>query len=1562
MSQQQIKYFHIQSYQCSGEHVPVTAVPLYDHLGYQLLPDVKQEGIFMMQMVPSEEESCPLLVFYDSGCSSAVLSDKTHYALQTIPVTKGPTSIDVAGGRTITVPNGDERFHLEVEGKGKVKATITGLRMPHVTTPFPVMQLMEAWQDACAQAKKDQPSLTLPTVDAEIGGREVDILLGIKYIKYFPKLVYTLPSGLQVYRAVLKSATRNQAVLGGPHQAWSRMVEQAQHMNPRAYLTAEAKAWYVEEKWARINQGKLSALEMFKMEESVEEAAGRLIETDTVNHGCLHCRCEEPSENYTGIYSASKEEKNFWKVEDLGTESPYRCIDCRSCTKCRNGDELEAISFKEEAEQHLIEASVELDPVNHLVWAKLPFILDPFEYLRENRFIAEKVLQTQMQLFSKNPSAREDTLKSHQKLLDRGHVLWEEDLPAAFKEAIKRTPGPGYFIPWRIVHNEGSLSTPCRMVFDASSKTPGGESLNGCLAKGKNRLCKIQHLLLRFRKGREALSADISMAYNGTKLHPDHLKYQKYLWRDNLEPKDPVKVMYVCTLIYGVKPSGQQCQVSLEKLAGDFRQKGICLDGAEILEKDVYVDDILTSTDSMQDSIAIAQDIETILARGSMGVKAFTYSGVVPDERVSADGIHVGIGGYLWRPVEDTIQLDVGPPRLGKARRGKRPPPITGDFGKALRTCFTRRTLTGLVASVFDPLGLVTPITAGFKLDLHELCGLKLDWDDPVPEELLSKWVSNMEQIQELKTVVFRRTVIPDDAENCKVELLTLTDASQNLGIVAIFGRVKRKGGQFSCQLLMGRSKLLSGLTIPKAEMKAAVAGATSASVVRRNFGNKFAGQIFCTDSTVCLYWITQQEKPLQVGVRNAVAEVRRFSETSEWFHVQTNCNVADIGTRPASVSEILPGTPWQDGYSWMTLPRDQMPLKTAEEVTLTAEERRQAASEVRGPDIRGHQIHILVSEVSERYAFSKYVLDPCRLGWSKSLRVLALVWRFINRCRRPQGPEAKKPPMGQQPLTFSDQELQCAADYFFRLGTKEFKQFGKLSAVKNCSFEKDGILYFSGRLLDSSSMVSTEKVLFDISPVSFVKPILEQNSPISYALMIDVHWNTATHRSPLSTYRHSLELAYIVGGRSLAQEIRDSCPFCKRARARLIEVEMGKIPAERLFIAPAFSYCQVDLFGPFLAKCEHNHRSTVKLWGAAFKCNSTGALAVHVMSDYSTDAFLMAYMRFASRYGHPMKLLPDEGTQLIKACKDTNYSWIDITTAINAEFGVGFEYEAAPVGGHNTHGMVERSIREIRRLFEVLFKSPKYKLDLLSYETCFQVISNNLNNLPICTGPGFKDLAELDFLTPNRLLLGRNNRRCLSGPCTVDDPSKMLESVEAVYQSWWGLWNEFRLSEFVAKPPKWYRSSANLEVGDIVIFVKNGSEVQLGQPVWTIGRVVEAVPSKTDGKVRQVKIEYSNSSEWKDGKKPPRPFRTTNRASRTVARLAPESELDLLQNLAKAAREASRDSMGDGVPAVLLPPEEKERIANYSSICTEFSGECQSQDIVGTVCNTLRIHADPWP
>jgi hypothetical protein len=113
---------------------------------------------------------------------------------------------------------------------------------------------------------------------------------------------------------------------------------------------------------------------------------------------------------------------------------------------------------------------------------------------------------------------------------------------------------------------------------------------------------------------------------------------------------------------------------------------------------------------------------------------------------------------------------------MGMARRSRQPEPVTGDFMEACEPCFTMRMLTGLVAANLDLSGLVTLITAGLKLDMHELCALRLDWGYPVP--IQHKVAVNMKRIQALSSLYFQRTVIKDNAANTGFKLQVTTEVS----------------------------------------------------------------------------------------------------------------------------------------------------------------------------------------------------------------------------------------------------------------------------------------------------------------------------------------------------------------------------------------------------------------------------------------------------------------------------------------------------------------------------------------------------------------------------------------------------------------------------------------------------------------------------------------------------------------------------------------------------------------------------------------------------------------
>jgi hypothetical protein len=73
-----------------------------DSEGYEIIPDVAEPGLFLMQMLPAEDDpSQELLCFYDSGCAAAGLSDRAYSLMRTTTVRRGPTVLDVAGAKSI---------------------------------------------------------------------------------------------------------------------------------------------------------------------------------------------------------------------------------------------------------------------------------------------------------------------------------------------------------------------------------------------------------------------------------------------------------------------------------------------------------------------------------------------------------------------------------------------------------------------------------------------------------------------------------------------------------------------------------------------------------------------------------------------------------------------------------------------------------------------------------------------------------------------------------------------------------------------------------------------------------------------------------------------------------------------------------------------------------------------------------------------------------------------------------------------------------------------------------------------------------------------------------------------------------------------------------------------------------------------------------------------------------------------------------------------------------------------------------------------------------------------
>ncbi|VDH98897.1 Hypothetical predicted protein [Mytilus galloprovincialis] len=71
---------------------------------------------------------------------------------------------------------------------------------------------------------------------------------------------------------------------------------------------------------------------------------------------------------------------------------------------------------------------------------------------------------------------------------------------------------------------------------------------------------------------------------------------------------------------------------------------------------------------------------------------------------------------------------------------------------------FTKRGLLSVINGIFDPLGFIAPVILGGRLIMREAVqNSSLDWDDPLPNNLLSDWQRWKQSLQDLETLEIGR-------------------------------------------------------------------------------------------------------------------------------------------------------------------------------------------------------------------------------------------------------------------------------------------------------------------------------------------------------------------------------------------------------------------------------------------------------------------------------------------------------------------------------------------------------------------------------------------------------------------------------------------------------------------------------------------------------------------------------------------------------------------------------------------------------------------------------------
>ena len=212
-------------------------------------------------------------------------------------------------------------------------------------------------------------------------------------------------------------------------------------------------------------------------------------------------------------------------------------------------------------------------------------------------------------------------------------------------------------------------------------------------------------------------------------------------------------------------------------------------------------------------------------------------------------------------------------------------------------------------------------------------------------------------------------------------------------------------------------------------------------------------------------------------------------------------------------------------------------------------------------------------------------------------------------------------------------------------------------------------------------------------------------------------------------------------------------------------------------------------------------------------------------------------------------------------------------------------------------HGRVERRIKEVKKSLATSIANQR--LGLLQWETISASIANSINNLPLALGNVKGDFEIMDIITPNRLLLGRNNNRAPDQPVTVAHYDKILAENEKIHQSWFECWLISHVPKLVDQP-KWFHSDRNLKKGDIVLFLKQESMLC---NTYQYG-MVDSVEQGRDGKIRKVHVKYRNSTEEID--------RITYRSTRSLVKIHPVDELNIMEELGQIAAKVDAKVMLD--------------------------------------------------
>ncbi|XP_062714302.1 uncharacterized protein LOC134291052 [Aedes albopictus] len=584
----------------------------------------------------------------------------------------------------------------------------------------------------------------------------------------------------------------------------------------------------------------------------------------------------------------------FWSCEEVGTGKAYSPEEAR-CEKW-----FSSTVQREHSGRYTV---------------ALPRTEDAVLRLGESKDIAFRRLQGTERRLARDSSLREQYVAFMAEYLDLGHMRLIDE---ASETSIKRC-----YLPHHPVVKEASTTTKVRVVFDASCKTATGVSLNDVLLVGPVVQEDLRAIILRCRTKQIMLVSDVEKMFRQIIVRPEDRPLQCILWRNS--PSEDVHTFELNTVTYGTKPAPFLATRTLRQLALD--EEGKFPLAARAAMEDTYMDDVITGANDVKTATELQGQLNTMLSGGGFQLRKWASNcplalAGIPEENLAIrtpNGINldpdpsVKTLGLTWFPSTGVLGFQFTIPALDAD------------------AIITKRTILSVIATLFDPLGLLGAVITTAKVFMQQLWTIRdenghpLDWDQSVPPTVGEAWRNFHEQLPILNQPKIERCVIIPEA--VAIEIHCFSDASEKAYGACLYVRSMNAVGKVKVQLLSSKSKIapLKCQTIPRLELCGAVLGVELFQKVHESI--KIAASCyFWTDSTCVLRWIQAPPTTWTTFVANRSAKIQTITEGCKWSHVPGVQNPADLISRGITPQHILENNVWWEGPAWLKYSPDQWP------------------------------------------------------------------------------------------------------------------------------------------------------------------------------------------------------------------------------------------------------------------------------------------------------------------------------------------------------------------------------------------------------------------------------------------------------------------------------------------------------------------------------------------------------------------------------------------------------------------------------------------------------------